>query len=183
MRAFHRRFDERADTVPGRRVFKARTDIAGRRGPGIPWWGMQGSHPLARRRPGRRDASEGARVQSRGHRVACPSPTRGDCKASCVVWGSPQRWYHKGDVRCVPRFLIGVLRRQAGRGPLDPRLPWHVGFELTELRRQGRGSSERDKPLPPSPLMLGRGGAHRGSATIAVFLSLCDLGATWCLGV
>ncbi len=62
-----------------------------RPGPGGPWWGRQEglccfSWPLARRRPGCREISEGARVQAR---TSCRMPltNRGECKASGAVRG------------------------------------------------------------------------------------------------
>ena len=41
--------------------------------------------PFARRRPGRREMSEGVRVQTRTTCRMPPSPTRGDCKASGLM--------------------------------------------------------------------------------------------------
>ncbi len=123
--------------------------IAKRRGTGVqgvPLVGMQGGNaPLPAggclvghpRKPC---------VSKRADNVSyAPSPTRGD---------------HKADVRCVPRFLIEAPPGSRGR-PLDPGCASHVGLELWELRRQGRGSGPhdlrkfRDDPAPaPHPLLL-----------------------------
>ncbi len=70
-------------------------------GPGAPWWGMQGGlcrflGPLARRRPGRREISEGVRLQAADEVPDVPSPdARGlQCKRCGVGESStlvPQR--------------------------------------------------------------------------------------------
>ncbi len=73
--------------------------------------------PFARRRPGRREMSEGVSVQARTTCRMPPSPIRGDCNASGVFSGSPQRWYHKGSIRCLPRFLMEVPPAARGRVP------------------------------------------------------------------
>ncbi len=49
-----------------------------------------------------------------------PSPNRGGI--SSVMQGVPQCWSHKGDVRCVPRFLIGGVSAAARWDPLTPAL-------------------------------------------------------------
>ncbi len=63
---------------------------------------------------------------------------------------SPQRRYHKGDVRCVPRFLMEVPPAARGRDPLDPRLPWHVGFELWT------SAPARTRVRAPAPSLVDR---------------------------
>ncbi len=86
-------------------------------GSGAPWWeSAEGQRPFARRRPlvGRCLKES---LSKRGQRAVCPSPTRGDSKASGVVGGSPQRWSHKADARCVPRFLTGVPPAARGARP------------------------------------------------------------------
>ncbi len=135
-------------------------------GSGAPWGGSaEGQRPFARRRlHGRREMSEGARVRC-GRRAVCPSPTRGDCKAS--------GWFEESSP-LVPQsgrpLLTTVPRRGASGGkgakktktqPLDPRLPWHVGFEQTESCRQGRGSDIRgDTREQPSPSLTSGNRRH-----------------------
>ena len=94
----------------------------------------EGQRPFARRRPSRREISEGDRVQSR---TPCWMPPHQPAASAERVW-SPQRRSHKEDIRCLPRFLIEVPPAARGRGPLDPWLPWHVGFEVAESCRQER---------------------------------------------
>ena len=68
-------------------------------------------------------------VSKRGHRVVfLLANPRGLQSERCDVRESSML-VPQGDIRCVPRFLTGVPPAARGRGPLDPRLPWHVGFE------------------------------------------------------
>ncbi len=55
-------------------------------------------------------------VSSRGQRVGCPLTNTRGLQSGAV---SPQRRSHKGDVRCVPRFLMEAPPAARGR-PLDP---------------------------------------------------------------
>ncbi len=82
-----------------------------------PWWGVQRATPLARRRPGRRGISGGVSIQTRTTCRMPPHQPAGIPERAV----SPQRRYHKGDVRCVPRFLTGVP--PAARGPRKQHRP------------------------------------------------------------
>ncbi len=66
---------------------------ASRTGSGVPWWGMQrGQRPLARRRPGRREISEGVSVQARTTCRMPPHQPAGIAERAV----SSQRRFHKG---------------------------------------------------------------------------------------
>ncbi|AMV20813.1 hypothetical protein VT03_23125 [Planctomyces sp. SH-PL14] len=72
---------------------------------GVPLVGdARGQRPLARRRPSRRGMSEGDRIQAR---TRCRMPPHQPAGNPHRAW-IPQRRHHKGDVRCVPRFLMEV---------------------------------------------------------------------------
>ncbi len=89
-------------------------------GPGAPWWGVQGATPSCPPEAVSSDTVGRECVSKRGHRVVCPlTNPRGLQSQRCGV-RSPQRWYHKGDIRCLPRFLTGSASGGKGWAPLDP---------------------------------------------------------------
>ena len=86
-------------------------------------------------------------VFKRGHRVGCPltNPLGFQSERGILNAGPTKRAsvaYHGSSTKEPPAAR--------GRGPLDPWLPWHDGFELWTLRRPGRGSSQRNERLSRS---------------------------------
>ncbi len=49
-----------------------------------------------------------------------PSPKTRGLQSSRCGWRSPHRWFHKTNVRYLPRFLMEALRRQGGVAPSTP---------------------------------------------------------------
>ena len=116
-------------------------------GPGSPWWGMQGGlccfpGPLARRRPSRREMSEGGRVEAR---TPCRMPHRQPAASSgrAVILSAGST---KGTSVVSHGSATKMPPAARGRGPLDPRLPWHVGFERAASCRQEHCPSQRNRP-------------------------------------
>ena len=112
---------------------------------GLPLVGdARGQRPLARRRPSRREMSEGVRVQARTtYRMPLTNP-RGLRSERCRLRESSTLVPQSGRPLC-PTVPHGSASGGKGSKPLDPRRPSHVGFEQTELRRPGRRSSQRNQ--------------------------------------
>ncbi|AMV22536.1 hypothetical protein VT03_31865 [Planctomyces sp. SH-PL14] len=105
----------------------------------------EGQGPFARRRPGRREMSEGERVQTRTSCRMPPHQSAGIPKPAVSIEGVLIAGSTKGTSVVSHGSATKMPPAARGRGPLDPRLPWHVGFELWKLHRQGRGLSQ---PMP-----------------------------------
>ncbi len=45
-------------------------------------------------------------VSKRGQRAVCPLTNPRGLQSERCGWRSPQRWSHKADARCLPRFLM-----------------------------------------------------------------------------
>ncbi len=94
-------------------------------------------------------------MSKRGQRAGCPltNPRGFQGERS-----SPQRRFHKGDVRCVPRFLDGSA--SGGKGlccfwPLDPGC--RRTFGLSEQSRAGKnGLRDTATRLTPRPATIRR---------------------------
>ncbi len=86
-------------------------------GPGHPGGECRGQRPCPPR-PSRREMSEGEHVQAR---TTCRMPLTNPRGLQSERFGlrSSQRRFHKGDIRCVPRFLVEGPPA-AGVRPLDP---------------------------------------------------------------
>ncbi len=85
-------------------------------------------------------------VSKRGQRAVCPLTNPPGLQSGRSVLRSPQRWYHKGDARCVTRFLMEAppaARVCVVSLALEPQWPWNDGFELAEPCRQRHGSTGR----------------------------------------
>ncbi len=107
--------------MPDRRVSKSRWL---HRGPGgsPPGGGCKVSHPLPAGGPAVENHRK-AHVSRRDNVSHVPTVNLAGTPERAV---SPRcQWYHKGNVRCIQRFLIEALRRRGFA--LDPGLPWHVG--------------------------------------------------------
>ncbi len=104
---------------------------------------------LARRRPGSVGHRRKDCVSSRGQRTVCPLTNPRGLQSERLAGGVLNAGTTKRTSVAEQRFLTGLPPAARGRGPLDPGLPWHIGFEQTELRRQERGLSQRDKPSRP----------------------------------
>ncbi len=118
----------------------------------------EGQRPFARRRPGRREMSEGARVQAR---TPCRMPPHQPAGiAGRAV--SPQRRFHKGDVRCLPRFLMESASGGKGLGPLDPGCRGTLGLRWHSRYRPRLPITPTSSPCAPaSPTGPARRNASR----------------------
>ncbi len=111
-------------------------------GPGAPWRGMQGATPFARRRPGSSETIERCTSPAAATVSHALTNPRGCAERAVSLNVGPT----KGRLSFADGSSWKCLPAAGGHGPLDPcRLPWHVGFELWTLCRQGRGSSQRSK--------------------------------------
>ncbi len=157
LRSFASRFRGARRTIDGRRRVHSRIGgrpILAHRVQGHPGGECRGATPLCPPEawPVERCLKES--VSKRGQRAVCP-PHQPAGIAKRAVWceGVLNAGTTKGTSVVSHGSSWKCLRRQGAEKtfrPLDPRLPWHVGFEQTESCRQGRGSSQRDKPSRPS---------------------------------
>jgi len=111
-------------------------------GPGAPWWGVQRGlccflAPFARRRPVSSDTVGRSACPNADNVPDAPSPTRTDYEPSGES-STPIPQSGRPLLTTVPH---GSASGGKGVRPPCRRLPAHVGFELWELCRQGRGSS------------------------------------------
>ncbi len=83
--------------------------------------------------------SEGVTCPNADNVSYAPSPTRGDCKASGES-STPVPQSGRPLSATVPH---GSASGGKGRGPLDPRLPWHVGFERSNAEPGGSAAALR----------------------------------------
>jgi len=93
----------------------------GQPGPGAPWWGdARGRIPLARRRPGRREMSEGARVRTRTTCGMPPHQPTGIAKRAVSIEGVLNAGTTNGTPVVYHGSSLECLRRQGGVAPLTP---------------------------------------------------------------
>ncbi len=91
------------------------------RGPGgYPWWGVQRPTPCAPEAWPSRTIGRSTCPTLDDVSYAPLTNPRGLPSERCIWRRGLQRRSHKGDVRCLPRFLVEVLWRQGGRPPLTP---------------------------------------------------------------